>query len=352
MKPIACVFGAVVVCGLVAVDSQAARCGGERPCACGDHVVEDYRLLADIGPCAKDGLRIEARVTLDGAGHAIRGPGATGVGLRVGVEGNGSQVRDLSVSGFEHGVRLIGARGVRIEGVEAHGNGDPGERVGYGIDLSAGASENVLERVRVHDNADEGIHVGSNATANRIVDSDVFGNGRENVYFLACRDNRLERSRVRSKNTANASIYIKFATGTVLEGNEIDGGSVQIRGAARDTVLSNNTLRGASVILQAQNDRRFGSGSPSGTILRGGSITAPEACVRIDSASETRVEDVALSCASALRIDGGSRVTVRSAKAAKGELRIQCAGPGEVEEIKAGKQAPAHTLCPGTRRRG
>jgi len=315
---------------VVAPDSgaSAASCGGARSCSCGDKVVEDYVLPADLGPCGEGGLRLGAAVTLDGGGHVIRGKGprSDSAGLRIPVEASNSTVRDLRVTGFAHGVRLVGARGVRLTNVEADGNGDPGPREGYGIDLSSGASDNVLERVHVHGNADEGIHVGTDAARNRVVDSRIRDNSRENVYFLSCRDNRLERSQVSGSGRSNAAVYVKFASGTVIEGNTVSDGAIQIRGGSRGTTLVDNTLSGAGVVLQSQNDKRFGSGTPSDTSVRGGSITSPDACVRIDTATATSVDDVRLSCPDGIRVARGSRVAVREGGGAA--VPVRCADGG------------------------
>ena len=291
----------------------------------------DYRLPADLGPCPENGLRLGAAVTLDGGGHTIRGPGPgrDGAGLRIGEDGSGARVQNLAVTGFEHGIRLVGARNVHLTDVEAYRNGDPGPREGYGIDVSSAASDNVLERVKVHDNADEGIHVGTDAARNRIVDAQVRDNGRENVYFLACRDNRLERSTLSGSGARNASVYVKFASGTVLEGNTVSGGPVQIRGGSRDTRLLDNTLRDSGVILEEQDDKRFGRGTPSGTEVRGGSIRSTGACVRIESAIGTRVEDVTMTCPDGIRVAKGNRIAVRLPESGTAKVPIRCAGSGD-----------------------
>jgi nitrous oxidase accessory protein NosD len=332
-------FAALALLLVAPPPALGARCGGDKVCACGDKVVEDYRLPADLGPCPETGLGLAAAVTLDGAGHTLRGPGPGGdsAGLRIGEEASGAQVKNLAVTRFEHGIRLIGARNVRLSDVEAYGNGDPGPREGYGIDLSSGASDNVIERVKVHDNADEGIHVGTDAAQNRIVDAVVRDNGRENVYFLACRDNRLERSTLSGGGERNASVYVKFASGTVLEGNTVTGGPIQIRGGSRGTRLLDNTLRESSVILEEQDDRRFGRGTPADTEVRGGSITSAGACVRIESATGTRVEDVALTCPDGIRVGKGSRVAVRLPGSSGGKLPVRCAGSADcVQRLDAG----------------
>lgn len=312
-------------------EAAAASCGGQRVCACGDKVVKDYVLPADLGPCRGHGLRIGAAVTIDGGGHVIRGSGGKGegAGLRIPAEASGARISNLRVTGFAHGIRLIGARDVRLSDVEADGNGDPGPREGYGIDVSSAASDNVLERVNVHGNADEGIHVGTDAARNRIVDSRIWGNSRENVYFLACRDNRLERSKVSDSGRGNAAVYVKFATGTVLEGNTVSDGPVQIRGGSRGTTLIDNTLSGAGVVLESQTDKRFGSGAPSGTSVRGGSITSPGVCIRIAAGTGTQIEDVELECSDRVRVDKGASAAVKLPKTG-GKA---CTGPGRCTEL-------------------
>jgi hypothetical protein len=308
---------------------HAATCGGNKVCECGDKVVRDYTLPADLGPCPKDGLRIGGDVAINGGGHAILGSARRGFGIRLGEESSGARVSDLTIRHFKYGVRLVGAQNVRLSGLEVWENGDTEKGVGYGIDFSSAASHNVLERVRVHHNADEGIHLGTNATGNRITDSEVYANGRENVYFLSCRDNRLVRSKMRAPGAGHASVYIKFATGTVIEDNTIDGGNLQIRGASRKTLLAGNKVLGGDIVLESQNDKRFGRGTPSETTLRGGSITTPGACVRVAAATQTRIEDVALDCPDGIRVGEGSRVAVRLPARAK----VTCAKGDCVERL-------------------
>jgi nitrous oxidase accessory protein NosD len=323
----AMVVGAAASLSLSAV-AEAASCGGDKPCACGDKVTRDYTLTADLGPCPDNGLRVGGAVTLDGGGFTIRGPGpgVAAAGVRIGDDGNGAVVRNLTVTGFENGIRLVGARNVRLTDVVAHGNGDPGPREGYGIDVSSAASDNVLERVNVYGNADEGIHVGTDAARNRIVDAQVHDNGRENVYFLACRDNRLERSRVWGSGAGNAAVYVKFASGTVLEGNTISDGAVHVRGGSTGTELIDNTLRNAVVVLEDQNDKRFGRGSPSATTVRGGSIDTSDSCMRIAAGTGTRIDGVKLTCPDGIRVAKGVRVAVVGSGA--DEAAIRCAGGG------------------------
>jgi hypothetical protein len=310
--------------------ADAAKCGGDRECQCGDRVVESYRLPRDLGPCPELGLEIAAAIELDGGGHTITGKGK-GVGLKLGPAANGSQVRDLRLTRFHLGVRLQETSGTRLEGIEAFRNGDRKKHEGYGIDIAQRASKNVLSRVRVHDNADEGIHVGAFAHANRIVDSEIWGNYRENVYFLANRSSRLERSRMRSPGQGAANVYIKFSRDSVLDGNTIEGGTVQIRGASEGTQLLNNTLADASIVLQSQKDRRFGSGQPSHLTIRGGKIAIDGSCIRVEAGSDIEIEATQLQCRDAVAIEGKSDVALRDVE----NESIRCTGPGQVSRLRS-----------------
>lgn len=323
--------GGVLATLLFAPDlADAAKCGGDRECECGDRVVQSYRLPRDLGPCPEGGLEVAAAVELDGGGHTINGSGK-GYGVKVGPAGNGSQVRNLRLTGFQVGFRLQEASGVRVENVEAFKNGDRTKHEGYGFDLAQGASKNVLSRVRVHDNADEGIHVGAYAHANRIVESEIWNNYRENVYFLANRSSRLERSQLRSPGQGAANVYIKFSRDSVLDGNRIEGGTVQIRGACEGTQLVNNTLTDTSVVLQSQKDKRFGSGEPSHSRIRGGKIAVDGSCIRIEAGDDVEIDGTDLRCRDAVAIQGGSDVALRDVD----NESIRCTGPGRASRLRS-----------------
>lgn len=314
---------------LAAGAAVGANCGGGRACRCGDRVVADYTLPADLGPCEGDGLRVRRAVVLDGNGHLVRGRRTRGsVGVQVDGAASGARVMNLGITGFERGLRLSKAERVRVESVAAHDNGDVQARVGYGIDLAGGSSRNVLERVQVFRNADEGIHVGSAAHENRIVDAEVHDNGRENVYFLRNHGNVLARSRLWGTPTA---VYVKHAARTVLEGNRIAGGSVHVRGDSRDTLLADVVLEGGSVVLQRylDKDAKIGLRAPTGTVVRGGRIAAERACVRAEGATGTTLEDVRLDCPQPLSLDGAGVTVIGERLGA-----VLCTGDGTVERAR------------------
>jgi Right handed beta helix region len=329
MKPAPAALAALAVLAVLASAGGRAladKCGGDRECSCGDSVVRDYRLPGDLGPCPANGLEIGGAVEFDGGGHTIFGSRGKSFGLRLAAGASGSRVRNVKVTGFGRGLRLQDVRGARIENLEAYRNGDSREHEGYGIDVAKGAMDNLLSGVKVHHNADEGIHFGTRASGNRVIDSDVSSNYRENIYVLATDGTRIERSRLRSPGQGAANVYVKFARDTRLDGNRIDGGTVQIRGGSTGTVLSGNDLSNTNVVLQEQDDRRFGKGSPARTTIRGGRIEASGSCIRVEMASDVVIEDVDLRCRDAVTVAGGSDVALSGLA----NTSVRCDGRGRV----------------------
>lgn len=308
----------------------AVSCGGAKLCRCGDKVVRDYRLTADLGPCPENGLRLSAKVMFDGAGYAIRGSSTKDtVGLQVPEAAGGSQVQNVTVTGFERGIRLHGVENVQLTNVVAHHNGDTRTRVGYGIDVAGGSSGNRIERAQVHDNADEGIHFGTNARANRLTRSKVYDNSRENVYFLEAVEDVVDDCDL--EGGGNASVYVKHSKSITVSNTRIRGRPVVVRGASSGTRLIDDTLSEAGIVVQPYDDKKLGTTRPVQTTVRGGRIAAPQACVRVDGASETTLEDVKTQCPDVLVVDGGSTVTLVGLPTE----RVRCAGPGVVREGRA-----------------
>lgn len=341
-----------LVAGCLAVAPAWGRdCGGPRPCDCGDRVVESTILAGDLGPCPGDGLRVVAGVSLDGGGHAIRGARRVDTaGVVVTDRAAGAFVQNLEVTGFERGVRLAGARGVQLTGIETHHNGDARTHVGYGIDLAGGASGNRIERCRIHDNADEGVHFGSRSEGNKLVRSEIRDNYRENVYFLETSGNVVEDCQV--SGGGNDSFYVKNSRGTVIARNRISDRPVTIRGSSAGTVLADNRIDGTLVLITDYRDKHTGATLvPARTSIRGGRIKNGKACLRVEAGSETTVEGVELDCRDDVSIGGGSTVTGIGRK-----LSVRCDGPGEVMFAPAGekpatqgdKERKSVRTCPGS----
>jgi hypothetical protein len=323
------VVAAVLALAIGVSAAAAANCGGARPCKCGDRVVEDYRMTTDLGPCAGDGLRIAARVVFDGGGHEIVGtmPRKT-VGLHLPQSASGSFVQNVTVRGFERGIRLNGVSGAQVVNVEAHRNGDFEARVGYGIDVAGGASSNRIERARVYENADEGIHFGRHARGNRLVKSRVHDNGRENVYVLDGVENVVEDCDI--SGAGAAAVYVKHAKATTLVRNRISDRPVVVRGAASGTRIVDATLRDSGIVLQRYVDEKLGTTAPVRTLVRGTAISGTAVCIRVEGAADTVLEDVRFGCARSLEIGDGSAVSLLG----RPPEDVRCTGPGELREVR------------------
>lgn len=207
----------LVLCAGVAA---AANCGddvnGQRvPCACGDTVVSDTRLVRTdpvvTQRCPEDGLTIRAAgqvesLTLDLAGLPVTGSGA-GVGIRV---INGGSLGAIliggkdgalgQVAGFRVGVSARGSAGLRAaENLIVLGNEADGLRIsGRGAALNGVvADDNGRSGVRAHgrDHSLEGV----TAKGNQRYDLRVSGDG----HFVGTDANTLNRGASRVTGSGN-----------------------------------------------------------------------------------------------------------------------------------------------------
>jgi len=306
-----------------AIPVEARDCGGATACGCGDKVVRDHILMRSLGPCPEAGLRIVAGVTLDGNGQSIQGAGNK-AGILFEAKATGAVVRNLEVFGFKRGIRFSGVHGARLENVQSHHNGDRAAAVGYGVDLAHGASGNVMVGLRVYENADEGIHFGTNANRNRLEDSEIFDNYRENIYFLQNRGNEVHRSRLHGGGAA--AFYVKHAPETLLQDNQISDRPIQIRGRSDDVRLIDNRLSNSSVRVEP-----FKGEGSRGLRMSGGRIVSPRLpCLRVQGARDVRVEGVGFSCRDRVSVQDGAEIQV----AIDSLTGVLCRGRGSVTRLR------------------
>ena len=151
----------------------------------------------DLGPCPGHGLVIRSNVTLDCRGFGLVGLGngseQYGVYLNgdTGAEVRGARVLRCDISGFLRGVRLRSAVGNAVLDNSSTTMATLTRHVGYGIDLAAGAKDNLLQGNVIASNGDEGIHFGSGSGGNDFIGNTVFDNYREQIYLLASHGNSL-----------------------------------------------------------------------------------------------------------------------------------------------------------------
>jgi parallel beta-helix repeat protein len=296
---------AVSALAIRAPDVSAKSCGGGKECQCGDTVAADYTLDRDLGPCPGHGLLVHSNATLDCHGFKITGLGNGSKQFGIFLDGEpggevaGATVKNCEVSGFLRGIRLRAAHdNVIADNTSAH-NGDTNAHVGYGIDVSGGSRNNLLERNRVRDNADEGIHVGIGSHRNRLVGNVSQDNHREDLYVLgneggAFIDNTLGGG-------GSNSLYLKDSSHNRFERNTFHTKVARVIGASHDNEFIDNTFRGAG--LHFTYYRPTGA-RPSNNRVTGGAIRDTAECLRFTSSSGAIVSDTALSeCRLDIRAD-------------------------------------------------
>ncbi len=277
----------------------------------------DYVMTHDLGPCPGHGLVVRSNVTLDCRG-ADAGTGASRrfrlVGLANGSEqygvylngDTGAEVRGASVvgcdiSGFLRGVRLRSAEGNSVLDNLIHDNGDATRHVGYGIDLAAGAKNNLLRGNTIASNGDEGIHFGSGSGGNDFIDNDVFDNYREQIYLLASHGNRLIGNT--SYGSGSNSLYLKDSDDNRLENNTFRDRTARVTGDAKGNSFLNNAFVGATLqfrVYEASPNR-----IPANNSVVGGSMTSGATCLRFTSSSGNVVSDVLLNgCGTQIMSEG------------------------------------------------
>jgi parallel beta-helix repeat protein len=250
----------------------------------------------DLGPCPGHGLVVRSNVTLDCGDFRLVGLGngseQYGVYLNgdTGAEVRGARVLRCDVSRFLRGVRLRSAEGNSVLDNRLHDNGDVTRHVGYGIDLSAGAKDNLLRGNVTTANGDEGVHFGSGSGDNDFLDNEVFENYREQIYLLASHGNRLIGNT--SYGSGSNSLYLKDSDDNHLENNTFRDRTARVTGDAKGNAFVNNSFVGATLqfrVYEASPNR-----IPANNSVIGGSMTGGATCLRFTSSSGNVVSDVLL----------------------------------------------------------
>jgi parallel beta-helix repeat protein len=210
--------------------------------ACGDVVVADVRLTADLSDCAGFGLVVGASgVTIDLAGHTISG---TGTSAGIATEGHDRvTLKGGTIRGFAQGVDLLAGRGARIRDVALVDN-----LIGI---VTIRSTRVTLDRVVATGNAGSGVEAFL-AEQLTVRDSAFSGNGRGGI---------VDRSTWGSRYTGNAVSGNAFgmalddsdealASGNRVEGNDGDGIALGFRTTTAEVdrnTASGNAGHGISV---------------------------------------------------------------------------------------------------------
>ncbi len=259
--------------GGMAPAALAANCGGGgAACGCGDTVTVATTLATDLGPCTGNGLYVKSGVALDCAGHTVSGSNLPGAWYGISLDmATGGAVRNCRVTAFRRGIRIRGGGLNTVADNEIFLNK-------YGIDVALASTDNRIEGNAIHDQRDEGIHVGTGAHRTVIVDNEIWNTKREHIYLLAADDCRIEGNMLRASR--RAAIYVKNSDRNQVIGNTVRDRAVQVRGDSSDNVFTGNDLTGNGFIVDAQLSPEGVWLFPHDNLFSGGSIRNTGYCFR------------------------------------------------------------------------
>jgi parallel beta-helix repeat protein len=286
-------FGkAVALVGLLALlcgypsGARAADCGGGVRCQCGDTVKQSTTLTADIGVCAGLGLRVRSGIVLNCANHAITGNGTSTASYGVLVDvATRAVVKNCRVTGFRKGIRVYRGQRNQILANESFANHD------YGIELS-GSVSNTVANNSVHDNRDEGVHVGAGSHDSAIRGNTVVNNKNENIYVLS--SNRCQITDNTATKTDSAAIFLKHVHDSYVANNTVVNGRIHARGDAVDNTFEKNSLRGNGYFFEAYQDANGVWTFPHNNSVIGGKVENTTTCLRFAGAYDNLVDRLQL----------------------------------------------------------
>ena len=146
---------------IITATASADDCGdGVKVCECGDTVIADHTMTADLTNCGFRGLIVAADdVTLNCAGHVIDG---SYISLAYGIyvdHTTGVTITDCYVAEFDFGIGVNTCAGTRLTGNSIH------DVVRRGIYLSGSSTTEVSDNRVLHTQSFEGIYL-SNSSNN------------------------------------------------------------------------------------------------------------------------------------------------------------------------------------------
>jgi parallel beta-helix repeat protein len=234
--------------------------GAQVTVGCGQTIVQDTTLTADVGPCPNNGIIIGAnRITLDLGGFRIFGTANSGDGAGVLLQGRQSvTVRNGTVTDFDGGVVILGGSRNTVINIAARNNigaafgtTGPAALYGDGILVQGSASNSLINNVAENNGPFSGIGVirgdsdhpatpPADAPFNVIQGNSVINNiacRRGNAPFCDNDGIRIE------PNVTDTQILTNSVVGNGLDGISLFGGT------ARNLVSNNsvfaNGFRGA-----------------------------------------------------------------------------------------------------------
>ncbi|MFH1724428.1 MAG: NosD domain-containing protein [Elusimicrobiota bacterium] len=218
--PLGALFAlAVAFC---APPAQAAECGGAVACACGDTIMSDYTMSADLD-CSADEITATKMLTigangvvLDCAGHSITGKGE-GIGVEI-YQITDATARDCRISGFEYGIRSH---------YYAHRNRLLGNTI---------------------TSATVGIYIGKGYPGGHVVEDNAISNAVTAVHLhQGARNNQVSRNAISDVVSGVRVEYV--STGNTVTFNDIataDYG-IPLVNQSKNNVVTDNTIHNARI---------------------------------------------------------------------------------------------------------
>jgi hypothetical protein len=190
-----------------------------------------------------------------------------------------------------------------IQSVEAFENGDlQGHRQGgYGIDVGS-ATDVTIDHCNVHDNADEGIHLGGGSDRATVTATKSTLNYREQIYVIGNSGARIADSELQgSKLTNAAAFFINGANGVTATGNIVRDGNIAIRGASTGNSIEDTTETASGIRFEADGEQ-----VPSGNVVARSNVSDAFECVRSNFATGNQVVDTTFVSCTFAAVEVGS----------------------------------------------
>jgi parallel beta-helix repeat protein len=208
-----------------------------------------YRLAADLGPCAGDGIDIRtSNVTLDLDGHAIIGAG-NGNGAGIDVEIGGPQATGINIAGhgsiqkFAYGVLLLNVANSDVHDVS------PGMNSDYGIYVTDGVNLKLQDNVLTH-NGTYGLRF-VNSSSSDVHDNHIAANGNSGssdaggLQIAGGTGNRVHDNTIDSNQPLGIVLF--NTSNQQVEDNKVNGNynsGIRIEAGSTGNVVANNVAEG------------------------------------------------------------------------------------------------------------
>ena len=188
--------------------SIAGNCGGAVICKCGDTLISDYKMSADLGSCTGDGLALARNISLDCQNHRISGSGSSAsIGI---LASSGNAIKNCAVDGFYHGIMLSSVSSGTFSGNDVYNNY-------YGFDIDQG-SGNTLTGNKAHDNS-IGFYIFTSDN-NAFSGNKAYSNSISGFYIALSSGNVFSAND--AKTNDGSGFYLYSSTGNTFSANTAD----------------------------------------------------------------------------------------------------------------------------------